>query len=447
MSDWRAQMTRIVGPAVARSRAIEAVELSDGAFDAAPSLFRRVFGEASAWLIADDNTHLAAGARLAEVLGAAGIAVRTQVLPGTPRLKPARALGDELAAAMAEGAAVPVAVGSGVINDLVKYAAHSLDRPYLCVPTAASMDGYSSAGAPLVDAGFKKTIPCRPPRAILADLAVIAAAPPRMAGWGYGDLAGKLPAGGDWIVADALGIEPLDADAWPLVQDNLRAWLAAPEAVGAAEPTALAGLFVGLTAVGLAMEFHGSSRPASGADHQIAHVWEMQDLTHRGERVAHGACVAIGALSVLGLYDWLIGQDLARLDPTAVVAAAPDPRTVAAAIVAAFPDPAVAARAGQETAAKTLGPAAHRARVEAVRTAWPALRDRLAAHLPRAAEARAMLAAAGAPTDAADIGVDAAHLRATVAASRYIRSRYTVLDLLHECGLIDTALDAVFPPG
>jgi glycerol-1-phosphate dehydrogenase [NAD(P)+] len=92
----------------------------------------------------------------------------------------------------------------------VKYAAFRLDRPYLCVATAASMDGYSSAGAPLVDDGFKKTIACRPPRAILADLAVIRAAPPAMAGWGYGDLAGKVPAGGDWLLADALGIEPLD---------------------------------------------------------------------------------------------------------------------------------------------------------------------------------------------------------------------------------------------
>ncbi len=32
------------------------------------------------------------------------------------------------------------------------------------------MDGYTSAGAPLSDKGFKITIPCRPAKVLLADL-------------------------------------------------------------------------------------------------------------------------------------------------------------------------------------------------------------------------------------------------------------------------------------
>ena len=99
-----------------------------------------------------------------------------------------------------------------------------------------------------------------------------------MTGWGYGDLSGKVPAGGDWIIADALGIEAIDDVAWPLVQDGLRGWLSHPERIAAGDRAALEGLFAGLTVVGLAMELHGSSRPASGADHQIAHLWEMDDL-------------------------------------------------------------------------------------------------------------------------------------------------------------------------
>ena len=122
----------------------------------------------------------------------------------------------------------PVVVGSGVMNDLVKYAAFGLGIPYMCVATAASMDGYTSAGAPLSERGFKKTIRCLPARVLLADLDVIASAPPEMTGWGYGDLAGKIPAGGDWIIADALGVEPIDAVAWPMVQDGLQGWLAHP---------------------------------------------------------------------------------------------------------------------------------------------------------------------------------------------------------------------------
>lgn len=444
MTGWRDQMTSIVAPAVARSAAIDEIVVESGALAALPGLFARRFPGTSAFLVADENTFAAAGAQAARALEAAGLRVAAHVLPAAPRPKPRRDLGDALARAVPEGA-TPLAVGSGVVNDLVKYAAYVRGLPYLCVATAASMDGYSSAGSPLVDQGFKKTIPCAPPRVILADLDVISRAPAAMAGWGYGDLAGKAPAGGDWLVADALGIEPIDDVAWPLVQDNLASWLSQPEAVAAGDPDATAALFMGLTVSGLAMEAHGSSRPASGADHQIAHVWEMEDLQHGGERVSHGACVAIGALDALALFDWLIAQDLAGLDAERIVAAAPSLAAKRAEIARAFPEAAIAERAVAETAAKHLDPAAHRARLEAIRAAWPDLRARLRERLPRMPEMRQRLAAAGAPTSAAAIGVDPARHRATIRASRLIRSRYTILDLLDETGLLEPALDAILP--
>jgi glycerol-1-phosphate dehydrogenase [NAD(P)+] len=167
----------------------------------------------------------------------------------------------------------------------------------------------------LSEKGFKKTIPCRPAKALLADLDVIAAAPAEMTGWGYGDLAGKVPAGGDWIIADALGIEAIDDVAWPMVQGGLEGWLSQPDRIAAGDPAAIEGLFLGLTLVGLAMEAHGSSRPASGADHQIAHLWEMDDLHHHGERVSHGACVAVGTMAALRMFDWLLTRDLTDARP------------------------------------------------------------------------------------------------------------------------------------
>ena len=233
------------------------------------------------------------------------------------------------------------------MNDLVKYAAFQQHLPYCVVATAASMDGYASAGAPLSKDGFKITIPVRCPRAIIADLDVIASAPAEMAGWGYGDLAGKVPAGADWIIADALGIEPIDHDVWSLVQDNLRDSLCDPTAVRQGEFGAIAKLFCGLTITGLAMEFHGTSRPASGADHQIAHLWEMQGLSFKGERVSHGACVSVGTVTVLALYEWLLTQDLARLDVESIVARAPNLDERFAEINRRITNPKIAERALQ----------------------------------------------------------------------------------------------------
>ena len=430
--------------AVARSATVAEVLMGPGTLAQAGSLYRRHFaGEAC--VVADDNTWAAAGAATEAALTAAGIAVRRLILPGRPRLKPTLDLAETIRDGLARDAATPIAVGSGVLNDVVKHAAFALDRPYLCVATAASMDGYTSAGAPLSVKGFKKTIQCRPARVVLGDLDVIAAAPAEMSGWGYGDLAGKVPAGGDWIVADALGIEAIDDVAWPMVQGGLRDWLSRPAAVAKGYPSALEGLFAGLTLVGLAMEAHGSSRPASGADHQIAHLWEMDDLHYGGERVSHGACVAIGCLTTLRMWDWLMAQDLTALDVEARVARVPSMGAKAEAIHNAFGAGEIAARALEETAAKHVEGAALRDRLTLLATVWPDLRDRLAAQLMTADAMRTALQAAGAPSDAAGIGVDRDYLRRTVLAAVYLRSRYTLLDLLSETGLLERAVEAALP--
>lgn len=429
-----------VAPALARSRTIRELLAAPGVLAEAGALHARVCGSAPALLVADGNTWEAAGRAVAGAFAEAGIVHRSLILPARPRPKPSVEAAAAILAAL--GDAVPVAVGSGVLNDLVKYAAFRAGRLYWVAATAASMDGYASAGAPLSEAGFKKTIACLPPVAILADLDVIGRAPPEMSGWGYGDLAGKVPAGGDWILADALGLEPVDDVAFPMVQANLRDWLSDPGGVAAGRAEAVAGLFAGLTLAGLAMEAHGTSRPASGAEHQIAHLWEMEGLSQGGERVSHGACVAVGTLAALGLYDWLLARDLTSLDPAGIAAAAPDLTAKRAAIAAALP-PEIAARAVEETAAKHVGGEALAARLARLRDAWPALSARLRAHLLTRAEMAGLLARAGAPVSAAAIGVTDAHLRATILAARFIRSRYTILDLLDETGLLLPALDAV----
>ncbi|MGI6854489.1 sn-glycerol-1-phosphate dehydrogenase [Mesorhizobium sp. 1B3] len=450
MTDWQESFRSTVLPAVARSTSIDEVILAPSCLDAAGTVYRRHFHDRPALVIADETTYALAGERVSATLSGAGIDVDRHVLPAKPRLQPERTIGEELVERLRtarQETPIAVAVGSGVVHDLTRYAAFHAGTHFMSVPTAASMDGYTSAGAPLSDKGFKITLQCAPPRVILADLDVIAAAPAEMSGWGYGDLAGKMPAGGDWLVADALGVEPVDDTAWPLVQDNLKGWLADPAGVRDGAVGAIAGLFVGLAVTGLAMELHGSSRPASGADHQIAHIWEMEHLAHRGEKSSHGACVAIGCLSMLALYDWLIARDFSNFDPAAASRAAPDWEETEATIRIAFGRGEVAERAIAEMRGKRIERAALAARLERFKRSWPALRQRLSDHLMRESQMRNLLAAAGAPVAVGEIGLSAARHRATVLKARYIRKRYTLLDLLAEAGLLERAVTESFPDG
>jgi len=444
MSDWTEQQDETIRSATAKSKAISGILVETGAILRVPGLLREHFDAAEAVVIADDNTMRAAGKAVTGVLSAQGIEATAKVFPGTPRLKASVENAEAIVSTLRDAGGVPLAVGSGVINDLVKYAAFQLGVPYMSVATAASMDGYASAGSPLTRKGFKHTIPCAAPKVMVADLDVVTRAPKEMSSWGYGDLAGKLPAGADWLIADALGIEPLDGVAWPLVQGHLREWLGNPSGLAAGDAGATGDLFTGLVAAGIAMEVHNSSRPASGAEHQIAHLWEMDGLKSGGEPVSHGACVAIGTLTVLSLYEWLLAQDLRDLDAGEIVGRRRRLPDLEAEIGRRFPDAAIFERTREETRAKYAEDGVLADRMETIRRIWPDLRDRLTAYLPSFEETKGMLAAAGVVTDPAALGIGRNYLRDTLLAARFIRRRYTILDFLEETGCFDRAVEDVF---
>ena len=422
------------------SQFIAEVAIESGAIQGTGDVWKRVIGSRPALIIADANTMQIAGEAAAHSLDLAGIESRFCVLDSP---HPDRALADRIADDVSGGECI-LAVGSGVITDLAKYVSSSTDGPHVCIATAASMDGYASFGAPLSDRGFKKTIGCTPPSAVIGDLDIIAAAPGHLTSGGFADLAGKVPAGADWIVADQLGIEPIDDPSFSMVQDYLAPALSEHSAVGAGEPRAVQNLFRMLLLVGFAMEMHSSSRPASGADHQIAHVWEMEDLTHRGSRVSHGFCVAIGCLATLQLYEWLLERDLSRIDADAVVSAAESMDGKLRRIQTIFDSSEVSDRSIAETRAKHLTESGHRDRLDRIAASWPELKDRLTSQLIPFEQMREMLASAGAPTSPAEIGVSVEHMRSTVWTALFIRSRYTVLDLLYETGLLEDAVSEVF---
>ena len=117
---------------------------------------------------------------MVERLDAAGVAQDEAVVFTDPDLYAEYSHVDRLLARLTATAAIPVAVGSGTVNDLTKLAAHLSGRPYLCVATAASMDGYTAFGASITAGGAKQTFHCPAPQACLADIDIIRQAPPAM---------------------------------------------------------------------------------------------------------------------------------------------------------------------------------------------------------------------------------------------------------------------------
>jgi glycerol-1-phosphate dehydrogenase [NAD(P)+] len=422
------------------------VTIGPGVLASVNELFTQCFGNQSAVVIADSNTWTVAGETVYQCLVAAGrSSEKPFVFPGQPTLYAEYQHIVELEAALRMHDAIPVAVGSGTLNDLVKLAAHRCDRPYMVVATAASMDGYTSFGAPITRDGFKQTFGCAAPRAVLADLDILAHAPLNMTASGYGDLLGKVTAGADWILADGLEIEPIDRRAWPLVQDSLRAWTAQPQLLRTGDRQAIADLVEGLILTGLAMQIAQSSRPASGCEHLLAHLWEMQEQTHGA--VSHGFKVALGTIASAALYEPLLRRDFNRLDIPTLCRAWPSRSEVEAAVRQAHASPALAEKAVEQSLAKYIDAEQLRQRLMLIRERWPALRERLAAQLMTAEQLRGLLHAAGCPVEPSEIGITPQRLKESYHIARQIRSRYTVFDLATETGCLSPCIDELFAPG
>ncbi|HEX5334678.1 MAG TPA: sn-glycerol-1-phosphate dehydrogenase [Propionicimonas sp.] len=426
------------------------VEVSRGAVPRVGSILRDSLFTAGrpALVVADERTWTAAGEAVQASLVAAGVTVvEPLVFPGHPVLYAALENSAAIRERLRDTGALGVAVGSGTINDLVKLAAGELGLPYAVVGTAASMDGYSGFGAPMSSEGVKVTMPCPAPAVVIIDLDVAAAAPPTMVASGYGDLSAKIPAGADWILADAVGIDPIDPLAWNLVQSGVAEALSQPAALAAGDPDAYEGLVSGLVLSGLAMQVYRGTRPASGAEHYFAHLWELEHLgTDRDPPLSHGHKVAIGTLAMSAFYERFLARDLASLDIEAAVAAWAPWDEVEADIRRRFTG-ALADHAVTETRVKYVDGDGLRRRLQTFVSGWAVLRPRIAAQVLPARTLQDMLRAAGAPSVPADIGLTAEDIRATFPRAMYYRSRYTVLDLAREAGWFAGLVDEVFAPG
>jgi glycerol-1-phosphate dehydrogenase [NAD(P)+] len=134
------------------------VVIGDGALDSVADVFERSFAQRPATVVADENTFRVAGAAVNRALDEdTRDVVHPFVFPAQPTL---RADYENIAAlvnALREHDAIPVAVGSGTINDIVKRAAFECERPYMIVATAASMDGYTSFGASITKDGHARS--------------------------------------------------------------------------------------------------------------------------------------------------------------------------------------------------------------------------------------------------------------------------------------------------
>lgn len=433
--------------ALAAASETRALRIGSGILSEVAELFDEQFPGQTAVIIADETTFRIAGETVANYLKEAGVAQLEPFLFRHPDLYAEYTFVEELENFLKTNQAIPVAVGSGTINDLTKLAAHLTNRQYLCVATAASMDGYTAFGASITASGAKQTFNCPAPQACLADIDIISKAPGEMTASGYADLFAKITAGADWILADSLKVEPIDQKAWSIVQDGLHDALSDPEGVKKGDSEAITKLVEGLMLGGFAMQWAKSSRPASGAEHQFSHLWNMENHLHNGEHISHGFQVSIGTLAITALYEEFLKTDAGALAVESSCAKWPLREESDAAALKIFEGTDFPEIGLQETRAKYINRAELQEQLQTLKTNWTNIQAKLRAQVVPLEEAKRRLDLVGAPTAPEQIGISRERLRETFIRAQFIRRRFTILDVAIRTGYLDQWLDHLFGKG
>jgi glycerol-1-phosphate dehydrogenase [NAD(P)+] len=383
-------------------------------------------------LVADENTYAASGEAVEETLTRHGFDVQTIILTGEEIIADEYYIMQVLLRANQEDR-VYLAVGSGTITDIVRFVSHRTKTSFLSVPTAPSVDGFTSRGAPLVIGRFKQTIYTQSPLAVFADLNTLCAAPRSMIAAGFGDMLGKYTALADWKLGHLLWDEPYSD---PIAQ---RAWNALQKCVGhsqeigGASPEGIHSLLEGLIESGLCMLDFGQSHPASGAEHYLSHYWELKLLQENRPAILHGAKVGIACVLVARFYEKIRQLSREQAIELLKMAAMPDREREIQRIRSVYG--AIAGRVIAEQAPYLdMSEDSYGRLKQKVIDHWGEIQG-IAANVPTSGELADLLRQVHGPTGAGMIGLNEEEVALAIEYSHYLRHRFTVIKLSRILGI------------
>jgi glycerol-1-phosphate dehydrogenase [NAD(P)+] len=163
-----------------------------------------------------------------------------------------------------------VGIGGGRTIDVAKYAASLAGLPMVAVATSLAHDGLASPVASLLEGERKMSFGVQMPIAVVVDLDYVRRSAPEMRRSGIGDAVSNLSAIADWQLAERERGERLDGLAVTFARTGAMTVIDRLDSID--DDAFLLALADGLVLSGLAMAVAGSSRPCSGADHEILHA-------------------------------------------------------------------------------------------------------------------------------------------------------------------------------
>ncbi len=390
---------------------IKAVEIGSGMLARTAEILRDADFPRNILAVADKNT-LAASDGIINVLENGGFSVKLKLYDDLREPTVERV--DEICKLSADVEGI-LSIGTGTLNDICRRAALLCDREFAIFATAPSMDGFASGTAPIIEKGFKATLPARQPSVIIADTAILAAAPAHLKAAGFGDIIGKFTALVDWRVAHLTVGEYYCENIANLVREALRRICSMADRVSAEDAETAGAIMEILVFTGLAMKLAEASRPASGAEHMISHMIGMRQLADGVISDFHGKKVGVSTVTLCELYHKAIALKPAFRRDT------PDWDKV----YAAFGE-----NIKENIIRENSPPITDKLNTADIASKWAEIGCIVREELPTPAELLKIMKAAGAATTYAEIGTDEALARDCITYHPYMRDKIVLSRIL-----------------
>ena len=418
---------------------IKTIKIGEKIIERLPEFLHDFIGM-NVFIIEDKNTYTVAGQKVESILND-NFKVSKYIFHDDHLIADERALGKIIVQIPADTDLI-LAVGSGNINDLSRFISYKLHIPYAIVCTAPSMDGYASVVSPLIVDGIKITYNAVYPIAIFADIDIMKDAPMKMIYAGLGDIIGKYTALADWKIAKIINNEYYCDTIIDLVMKVVKECSEVAPMLPDRSYEAIKSITEALIFSGLAIGMCGASRPASGGEHHLSHCWDiisMENGTY-GEWL-HGNNVGVAVGIIAEAYKFVNSIDIDKLyksgnylhfsreDWTCNIAKAFGRN--AKYIIDSKSDFTNFNIDIRENTMKNI------------MNKWDAIKEVYTLSLLDPQDIINILKNIGAPCHPKDLGLDKEMFRNTLIASKDVRNRYGVMQLLEDIGMLEEAADKI----
>ena len=392
------------------------------------------------FVLSDLNTYKAAGEKVCAILAKAGMTYSAYSFTHDP-IEPDEYSVGSMMMHYDPACDVIVAVGSGVVNDLGKILSNISGKPYMIVGTAPSMDGYASATSSMTRDGLKTSLPSRSADIIVGDLDVLCQAPMHMMKSGLGDMLAKYVSICEWRIANLLLDEYYCEEIADLIRGALKACVENAEGLLKRDPAAVQAVFEGLVIGGVAMNYAGLSRPASGGEHYLSHVIDMRAVEFGTPMDLHGIQCAIATLLQIKLYEKVktITPDRAKALAYVNDFSFDDWCATLRGIVGKGAEAMIAQEAKEGKYHKEK----HAKRLEVILANWEKILQIIAEELPSSEELVRLMDTIEAPKTFDEVGIDSTDLPLYFKATKDIRDKYVLSRLVWDLGIIDEIVEGV----